>query len=68
MANEMRDIGLTVEDPMLYTCFINALPYDEHEFEIRELKGRLHHNRDEILRLVRSQHELLRRVKSGRNK
>ncbi|CAN0456312.1 unnamed protein product, partial [Laminaria digitata] len=26
MANEMRDIGLTVEDPMLYTCCINALP------------------------------------------
>ena len=55
VAAEMRTAGLTLEDHMLYTIFIDALPA-EYEVEATNLAFRDSIGRDDIIKAVREQH------------
>ena len=52
MAAEMLAISLAVVDPMLYTCFIDALPV-EYEVKVQQLAGKTDLTREEIIRTIR---------------
>ena len=51
-AAEMRTAGLTLDDHILYTIFIDALPA-EYEVEARNLASRGSIGRDDIIKAVR---------------
>ena len=53
LAAEMRTAGLTLDDHMLYTIFIDALPA-EYEVEARNLASRDSIGRDDIIKAVRA--------------
>ena len=55
LAAEMRTSGLTLDDHMLYTIFIDALPA-EYEVEARNLASRDIIGRDDIIKAVRERH------------
>ena len=58
LAAEMRTAGMTVDDHMLYTIFIDALPA-EYEEEARNLASRDSFGRDDIIKAVRERHHRL---------
>ena len=58
LAAEMRTAGLTLDDHMLYTIFIDALPA-EYEVEARNLASRDSIGRDDIIKAVRERHHRL---------
>ena len=51
---EMRAIGLAVDDPMLYTCFLDTLPA-EYQVEVRLLAGKTGLGRAEMMLTTRAQ-------------
>ena len=55
LAAEMRTAGLTVDDHMLCTIFIDAFPA-EYEVEARNLTSRDSIGRDDIIKAVRERH------------
>ena len=55
---EMRSAGMTLDDHMLYTIFIDALPA-EYEVEARNLSSRDSIGRNDIIKAVREQHHRL---------
>ena len=55
LAAEMRTAGMTLDDHMLYTIFIDALPA-EYEVEARNLASRDSIGRDDIIKAVRERH------------
>ena len=64
---EMRTAGMTVDDRMLYTIFIDALPA-EYEVETRNLASLDSIGRDDIIKAVRERHRRLSgRMKNGSN-
>ena len=64
LAAEMRIAGLTLDDHMLYTIFIDALPA-EYEVKARNLTRRDGIGRDDIIKAVRERHH---RRSGNRNK
>ena len=64
---EMRTAGLTLDDHMLYTIFIDALPA-EYEVEARNLAFRDSIGRDDTIKTVRERrHRLSENRKKGSN-
>ena len=64
---EMGTAGLTLDDHMLYTIFIDALP-SEYEVEARNLPSRDSIGRDDIIEAVRERcHRLSGNRKKGSN-
>ena len=57
-AAEMRTAGMTLDDHMLYTIFIDALPA-EYEVEARNLASRDSIGCDDIIKVVRERHHRL---------
>ena len=55
---EIRTAGFTLDDHMLYTIFIDALPA-EYEVEARNLASRDIIGRDDIIKAVRERHHRL---------
>ena len=55
LAAEMRTAGMTLDDHMLYTIFIHALPAG-YEVEARNLASRDSIGRDDIIKAVRERH------------
>ena len=67
LAAEMRTAGMTVDDHMLYTIFIDALPA-EYEVEARNLASRDSIGRNGIIKAVRERHRRFSgRMKKGSN-
>ena len=58
LASEMRTTGMTLDDHMLYTFFIDALPV-EYEIEARNVASRDSIGRDDIITAVRERHHRL---------
>ena len=58
LAAEIRTAGMTLDDHMLYTIGINALPA-EYEVEARNLASRDSIGRDDIIKAVRERHHRL---------
>ena len=58
LAAEMRTAGLTLDDYMLYTIFIDALPA-EYEVEARNLVSSDSIGRDDTIKTVRQRHHRL---------
>ncbi|CAN0120512.1 unnamed protein product, partial [Ascophyllum nodosum] len=56
----MRDAGIKVDDQAVYGAYVAALPSPEYQPEIQELKREQVFDREHIIRLVRSAHELLK--------
>ena len=54
----MRTTGMTLDDHMLYTILIDALPA-EYEVEVRNLASRDSVDRDDIIKAVRKRHHRL---------
>ena len=48
----MRAIGLADDDPMLYTCFLDALPA-AYEVDVRQLAGKTDLGMEEVMRTIR---------------
>ena len=61
---EMRAIGLAVDDPMLYTCFLDTLPA-EYQVEVRLLAGKTGLGR-EIMRTMRERFTHVPKSQEGR--
>ena len=61
-AELMRDAGIKVDDQVVYGAYIAALPSPEYQPEIRELREKVF-DREHIIRLVRTAHELLKNNK-----
>ena len=57
-ATEMRTAGITLDDHMLYTIFIDALP-TEYEVEARNLASRDSIGRHDIMKVIRERHHRL---------
>ena len=55
LAAEMRTAGITLDDHILYTIFIDALPA-EYEVEARNLASHDSIGRDDIIKAVRERH------------
>ena len=67
LAAEMRTAGMTLDDHMLYTISIDALPA-EYEVEARNLASRDSIGRDDIIKAVRELHHRLSGIwKKGSN-
>ena len=58
LAAKMRTAGMTLDDHMLYTIFIDALPA-EHKVEARNLASRDSIDRDDIIKAIRERHNRL---------
>ncbi|MUG03827.1 hypothetical protein ECC01_23030 [Bacillus tequilensis] len=58
LAAEMRTAGMSLDDHMLYTIFIDAPPA-EYEVEARNLASRDSIGRDDIIKAVRERHHRL---------
>ena len=58
LAAEIHTEGLTLDDRMLYTIFIDAL-HAEYEVEARHLASRDRIGRDDIIKAVRERHHRL---------
>ena len=58
LTTEMRTAGMTLDDHMLYTNFIDALPA-EYEVEERNLASHYGIGRDDIIKAVRERHHRL---------
>ena len=63
LAAEMHTAGMTLDDHMLYTIFIDALPA-EYEVEAKNLASRDSIGRDDIIKAVRERHHRL--LEAGR--
>ena len=57
-AELMRDAGIKVDDQTVYGAYVAALPW--YQPEVRELKREQVFDREHIIRLVRTAHELLK--------
>ena len=67
LATEMRTAGITLDDHMLYTIFIDALPA-QYEVEARNLASRDSIGREDIIKAVRERyHRLSGSRKKGSN-
>ena len=51
LAAEMRTAGMILDDNMLYTIFLDALP-SEYDIEVRNLASRDSVSREEIIKAV----------------
>ncbi|CAN0489075.1 unnamed protein product, partial [Laminaria digitata] len=58
LASEMRTAGMILDDNMLYTIFLDALP-SEYDIEVRNLASRDSVSREEIIKAVRERHHRL---------
>ena len=58
LAAEMRTAGLTLDDHMLHTIFLDALPA-EYDVEARNLASRDSIGRDDIIKAARERHHRL---------
>ncbi|CAN0524176.1 unnamed protein product, partial [Laminaria digitata] len=58
LAAEMRTAGMILDDNMLYTIFLDALP-SEYDIEVRNLASRDSVSREEIMKAVRERHHRL---------
>ena len=58
LAAEMRTAGMTLDDHMMYTIFIDALPA-EYEVEARNLASRDSIGREDTIKVVRERHHRL---------
>ena len=59
-AELMRDAGIKIDDQAMYGAYVAALSSPEYQPEIRELKREQVFDREHIIRLVRTAHELLK--------
>ncbi|CAN0519492.1 unnamed protein product, partial [Laminaria digitata] len=58
LAAEMRSAGMILDEDMLYTIFLDALP-SEYDIEVRNLAFRYSVSREEIIKAVRERHHRL---------